>query len=221
MFGIIKPLPLKITNPSIAVLLLFITLSCQSPNKEEEPAPVQKTKPVTTVAAKDTSANETAADEENEDEDECVRGAAEPIIKKSIYPNTVFKLQQDKTGIETVTFDNGEKLIIRNWGCEYYNLTFRFETERFQEPETNIQFWYKKAVELMAEVEPAIDAPMDIKKGLAALTQYINTHPNGLQLEEQITFEPGEIFSTASVTKVDVLPDARFGIEIVFATGPL
>ena len=75
---------------------------------------------------------------EQEQSKDCVRGQAEPVIQKEDYPNTTFILQADSlTAIETVTFDNGDKLIIRNWGCEYYVLTFCFETTKFQQDTTN------------------------------------------------------------------------------------
>ena len=54
-------------------------------------------------------------DSETSSEMDCVRGAAEPIIIKSVFPNTDFKLLPDKiTGIETVVFDNNDRLIIKN-----------------------------------------------------------------------------------------------------------
>jgi hypothetical protein len=75
----------------------------------------------------------------------CVRGQAEPVVKKLVYPNSQFQLQADSlTAIEIVNFSNGDKLIIRNWGCESYILTFRFEASRFWTLKINLGFGLKK-----------------------------------------------------------------------------
>ena len=95
----------------------------------------------------------------------CARGVAEPIIKKTIYPKTTFVLQPDSiTGIETVILDNGDKLIIKNWGCEYYVLTFRFETSRFLKDTTDLNFWFKSAGDLMRDILVGLQSPLISRK---------------------------------------------------------
>lgn len=158
--------------------------------------------------------------------DNCVRGQAEPIIKKNYYPNTTFVLQADSlTAIETVTFDNGDKLTIKNWGCEYYMLTFRFETSRFQDDTSNIQYWYKKTVLLVSEIYKGLDAPIDIKKGIDKLINHIdldmlNNYAN-LKFGKEIDFGGDEIRDFVTVEKVEKLTDKAFAITVSFATGPL
>ena len=101
---------------------------------------------------------------------DCTRGAAVPIIKKTIYPHSTFVLQPDSiTGIEKVTFDNRDKLTIKNWGCEYFVLTFRFETSRFQQDTSNLDFWFKSAGALMKGILDELEAPIDIRKGINKL----------------------------------------------------
>jgi hypothetical protein len=156
----------------------------------------------------------------------CVRGAAEPIIKKDIFPKSTFQLQPDKlTGIETVELDKGDKLIIKNWGCKYYALTFRFETSRFQNETSNVGFWYKRAVTLVNEVVKGIDAPLDLAKAKEAIAEQIETDvPNGysnLKYGEEIDYTEGEIREFVSIDKVEQLSDKTFAIEITFARGPL
>jgi hypothetical protein len=156
----------------------------------------------------------------------CVRGKAEPIIKKGVYHNTIFVLQRDSlTGIETVSFNNGDKLIIKNWGCEYYALTFRFETSRFQQETTNLYYWYKCADVLMNEMLNGLDAPIDIKNGLNKLMKRVDKdQPNkykNLKLGEQIDFGGNDIRSFVSVDKIEKITDKIYAVEITFAIGPL
>ncbi len=94
---------------NLIILMILITfLSCNQ-TKNQNPT-------YSSLAQADTSKIiESQNDCEKSSEMDCVRGAAEPIIKKSVFPNTDFKLQLDKiSGIETVVFDNNDKLIIRN-----------------------------------------------------------------------------------------------------------
>ncbi len=105
----------------------------------------------------------------------CSREQAKPIINKTVFKNTQFQLQSDSiSAIETVIFDNGDKLIIKNWGCEYYCLNFRFETKRYENDTKNTAFWYRKAVLLISEISKGIEAPIDIENGNNALINHID-----------------------------------------------
>jgi len=157
---------------------------------------------------------------------DCARGQAEPIIKKQDYTITTFVLQPDSiSAIETVTFDNQDKLIIRNWGCEYYILTFRFETTKYQQDTTNLEYWFKAAHRLMTGMLAGLDAPIDMKKGLVMLeSKILQDEKNGykdLQLEEEINFGSNEIRSFISVDRIEKMTDNKFAVTISFATGPL
>lgn len=157
---------------------------------------------------------------------DCVRGQAAPVIQKADYPNTIFLLQPDSiTAIETVTFDNGDKLIIRNWGCEYYVLTFRFETSKYQHDTTDLAFWFRSADGLMTSMLGGLDAPIDIKRGLVLLDSYISRdEKNGyknLQLGEEIDFGTNDIRSFLTVDRIEKINDKNFGVTISFTTGPL
>jgi hypothetical protein len=153
---------------------------------------------------------------------DCARGAAEPIIKKTVYPQTTFVLQPDSlTGIETVTFDNGDNLTIKNWGCEYYVLTFRFESSRLKADTTSLKYWYVSAYKIMTEMKQGIDAPIDIEKGLQALNNYISKNVFDLKLQTEIDFGGDEIRSFVSVDRVEKVTDKKYAVEISFITGPL
>ena len=164
--------------------------------------------------------------ENDEADTDCTRGKAEPIIKKSVFPNTTFKIQPDKlTGIEVVNLNNGDKLIIKNWGCEYYVLTFRFETSRFQEETTNLPFWFKKSVILLSEITSGIDSPINIKDGIEKLLIKIddeqkNNYQN-LTLEDEIDFGGEDIRDFITIDKIEKINDRKYAIEISFSKGPL
>lgn len=156
----------------------------------------------------------------------CVRGKAKPIIDKTVYPKTAFVLQPDSlSGIETVTFDNGDKLIIKNWGCDYYVLTFRFETSRFQRDTTDLKYWFKTATGLVTEILDGVDAPIDIKKGITQLTNRIDRDQSAnfksLKLRDEIDFGGNEIRDFVSVDRIEKLTDKKYAVEISFATGSL
>ena len=153
---------------------------------------------------------------------DCTRGAAEPIIKKTVYPQTTFVLQPDSlTGIETVSFENGDNLTIKNWGCEYYVLTFRFESSRLKADTTSLKYWYVSAYKIMTEMKQGIDAPIDIEKGLQALNNYISKNVFDLKLQTEIDFGGDEIRSYVSVDRVEKITDKKYAVEISFVTGPL
>lgn len=159
---------------------------------------------------------------------DCVRGKAVPIVQKTFYPNTTFILQPDSiSAIETVNFDNGDKLIIRNWGCEYYVLTFRFETSRFHQDTTNLEYWFKSADLLMREVSGGIKEGFSrqIENGLSKLNNYVaNDQPNNyksLKLGKEIDFGGNDIRSFVTVDKIEKQTDKKYAVEISFTTGPL
>lgn len=153
---------------------------------------------------------------------DCTRGAAEPIIKKTVYPQTTFVLQPDSlTGIETVSFEDGDNLTIKNWGCEYYVLTFRFESSRLKADTTSLKYWYVSAYKIMTEMKQGIDAPIDIEKGLQALNNYISKNVFDLKLQTEIDFGGDEIRSYVSVDRVEKITDKKYAVEISFVTGPL
>jgi hypothetical protein len=178
------------------------------------------------VSEKSSLADSVSMTEKQTVQKDCARGAAEPIIKKTVYPQTTFILQPDSiTGIETVTFDNGDKLTIKNWGCEYYVLTFRFETSRLQQDTTNLAFWFKSVGILMTETIDGLEAPIDIQKGINKLVSFVdndktNNYQN-LKLREEFDFGGDGTRSFVSVDRIEKLTDNKYAVVISFATGPL
>lgn len=168
------------------------------------------------------NADSTIADNNFEPHNDCVRGQAEPIIKKDIFPNTTFVLQSDSiTAVETVMLENGDKLIIRNWGCEYYVLTFRFETSRLKADTSDMKYWYVNSVKLMNEVKHGIDAPIDIEKGIEALNKHISGNVFDLQLHTQVDFGLNEVRNFVTLDSISKIDKNHFAITISFSIGPL
>lgn len=156
---------------------------------------------------------------------ECTRGVPEPLIKTSRLPDTKFSLSIDSTiGFEETRLNNGDKLSIKNWGCEYYTLTYQFETSRFSADTNNLSFWFKRAEILLTGTLGLVDAPLNIKKGIMHL-EYYNYHAdkdnNRQQLGEEIDFGGDVIREFISVDRISILKDSIYIVEISISMGPL
>ncbi|MCZ8023431.1 MAG: hypothetical protein ACK5FG_04075 [Chryseotalea sp.] len=154
---------------------------------------------------------------------DCIRGQAKSVTNKTIFPNAVFKLNQDNhTGTETLELKDRDKLIIHNWGCKYYVLTFRFETDRFEADTTNTVFWLNKATILMTEIENGLNAPLDIKGGINAIPIYLaSLDSQPYNLRDEIVYDDDVIRDFVTLDRIQKISEGRFAIEISFATGPL
>ncbi|UOQ52185.1 hypothetical protein [Hymenobacter cellulosivorans] len=156
----------------------------------------------------------------------CPRGAAKPVVKKAVFPKTTFRLQPDKrTGIETVTCPNGDQVIIRHEGCEYYALRFEFTTSRFAPPTTALEPWFRNAATLMTGLLSGLDAPLDLRQGVRALTAHIdqdkkNQYRN-LALGQAISFGDETMPSTVSIDSLARSAGKNSVVEVTFAIGPL
>ena len=112
-------------------------------------------------------------------------------------------------------------MIITNTGCEYYYLSFRFETKRFSARTTDTKYWFKRAVELIEKTESGInDAPIQMKKAAAALKSYLKRTKKP-QFGEEIDYGGNDIRTFVTVKKIQKLSKNKFALEITFAVGPL
>ena len=162
---------------------------------------------------------DSAAQEDSQSYD-CPRGQAEPVVKKTVYPHSTFKLNDDnRTGTETVTLNDDDQLIIKSWGCEYYMLTFRFETTKFNNDTTEIMYWLDKAVAMMKKVEGGIEVPIDIPAGTVAAAQLVKEKRNYL-LGEEIVYKEGSVRGFVTFDRIQKINDSKFAMEISYASGP-
>jgi hypothetical protein len=210
----------KMTRQLTFLLTVFLALTACN-NSTDNSSSTTSTDAVQQTTAK----QETVTPQDNTEKQvrpsDCTRGTPEPVVKKDIFPKTTFKLQTDSlTAYETVDFDNGDKLIIENAGCEYYVLTFRFETTRFQNDTTNSKYWFDKAIQLINETAKGIDAPVALDNGITALTAYSNKTDTP-KFREEIDYGETEIRNFVTVDRVEKMSDKKYAVELTFAVGPL
>jgi hypothetical protein len=157
------------------------------------------------------------------DNSDCIRGEASSVTIKEVYPHAVFKPDvANQTGSETVELKNGERLIIKNWGCEYFVLTFRIETERFQNDTTNTVYWLGKAAILMDEIQRGIDAPLNLQGGIDAIAVHLaSLDSESYIFGKEIVYNEDAIQEFVTLDRVQRINGKRFAIEVSFAKGPL
>lgn len=208
----------------LTIIKLCLTLGLFACNSTVDREESNSEKPTLSDSVSPTSTPQ--AEDETDTTFECVRGKAEPVVKKEYFPNTRFILQPDSlTAIETIAFDNGDKLTIKNWGCEYYVLTFSFETVKFHKDTADLKFWYQAAKQLMTGILAGIDAPINIKRGLVFLESYYlkdekNNFKN-LELGDEIDFEGNDIRYFVTLDRIEKLSANKFGVTLSFSVGPL
>ena len=121
------------------------------------------------------------------------------------------------TGIETVIMDNGDKLIIHNWGCEYYTLTFRFETTRYHADTSDLHYWFAAARRLITGIIGITHSPLPIKTGV----MHFGEGARDPKLGQEFDFGRGEIRDFVVFNRVEQISDKEFAVEVSFSKGPL
>jgi hypothetical protein len=157
---------------------------------------------------------------------DCVRSVPTPIIKKTVFPKTSFRLkkidelgQAIATGTETVQFNNGDRLTITNTGCEYFTLRFRFETSRVDRRQiSNTQYLYRRSAWLMRQTLPGLR--LNLTRGITALEKYAAQSPQP-DLDQEIDYGGQEIRSVVKLVKVQPLSKQKTVVEVLFYDGPL
>jgi hypothetical protein len=151
----------------------------------------------------------------------CIRGEAQPIVLPSAIGKSKFKYNSDGiTGIERVLLTNGDSLTINNWGCEFYALTFRFNTKRYSGDTTNVKFWLGKAAILMKEISGGINPPLDIESGTILLSK-ASLDKDDYSWGQWFTYGNEIIGSSVSLDRVRNIGNGQFSIEITYSIGPL
>jgi len=166
----------------------------------------------------------TQTDHSLENNEECVRGEAEPILDMAVFPHSKFELQADKrTAYESVALENGDSLKIHNWGCEYYVLTFSFTTTKYHADTLDLPYWLNASYQLMNEILAGIKSPIVIKEGLKYLEKYMGNKNNlkNIELGQELIFDNNEIRSFVTLDRIEKHSDNKYTVSISFTTGPL
>jgi hypothetical protein len=125
-------------------------------------------------------------------------------------------------GTETVDLSNGDRLVIRNHGCEYYVLTFRFETSRFDGDSTDTIYWLGKARLMMKDIAQGINSPLDIGAGVGAISTFLASFDTpAYYLGQEIVVKDDEIRDFLTLDRIQKINNSRFAFEISYARGPL
>jgi hypothetical protein len=158
----------------------------------------------------------------------CTRSTPIPIVKRSIFPNTKFVLrkidnygQDNPKGIETVIFNNGDRLDITNSGCEMFALNFRFETSQIDAKKMkDKKYLYNRSAWLMGQILPGIKASLDLKGGITALKNYAAKQISP-EIGKEIDYGDPEIRSVVKLSEIKQLPNNKVAVAILFYYGPL
>jgi hypothetical protein len=200
------------------ILLTIIILGCNQKNSDLTSRP--DSLDISKVPAEQDDARSTA-DSLDENYSDCIRGQASPITKENFFQNTSFKLDiNNRIGKEKVLLKNGDELTILNWGCEYYVLTFRFETSRFDRDTSDIKYWMRKGIDFMKEIQPGINAPLDIENGTSALENYLEKEST-YRLGEEIIYQDDIMRKLVSIHRIKKIGKEKIGLEITYSLGPL
>jgi hypothetical protein len=161
-------------------------------------------------------------DSMDQDNTDCVRGAAEPVLKKNIFPKSEFKLLSDSlSGVEATRLDSNDVLIIKNWGCESYVLTFIFKTSHYNHDVHDTEFWYNTAFHFMNKIKQGIDSPVDIDKGITSLKEYIyETDSTKLEYDHELDFGINEVGRYVMVEPIRKIFD-DYLVTVSYVIGPL
>lgn len=151
---------------------------------------------------------------------DCPRGTPERIVKASVEPQPTFEFDKaHNVAIETLAFGNGERLVVKNGGCEYFVVSFRFETNRFKADTTDMLYWLDKSATLVSEITEAIDAPLDFNDGVEMIRRM-----NGPEVKyspgQEIIYAEGEVRKFATLDRVQQIDPRRFAVEVTFTAGP-
>jgi hypothetical protein len=81
----------------------------------------------------------------------CVRGEPEPLFSLNSpgVKTHSFKMKSPHEAEEEVVFKSHDKLLIQNWGCEYFVNTFHYESENLKGNEADIAYWFFKSAEIL------------------------------------------------------------------------
>lgn len=158
-------------------------------------------------------------------EETCPRGEPEALFQGKEVKSEIFTPVSNHEANEEVVFNSGDRLLIRNWGCEYFVISYRYESAKFLVKSEDTLDVFKKSVESLKKIAALHpNSVFDDKKAAETLKELI-TEGKELTLGQSFPVE-GDGFDFLQ-TRVMVkgggsLKKGRGGfIEIELQKGPL
>ncbi len=163
---------------------------------------------------------------QNQKTNDCVRGIAEPVIIKKVYPKATFILHPDGlTATETLILKNGDKLTIENLGCEYYTLEFHFESTHFEGETSDVNYWYSQAIQRMETILKGVEAPLDLQKGINTLKEQIRISTKSktqvIRFNQEFDYGSEDMREFVKIHPPEKRNLGTFAIALSFTLGPL
>jgi hypothetical protein len=211
-------------NGYYALLLLLCApcavFSCRELNMKEPEVGYTVINPLHEKARKDKITPEKNISEGRTKSSDCFKSIPQQVINASVLPGADYK-QVDLMGYETLELPTGDHLLIINWGCESYHLTFRFETSRFGTDTSKVKQWYSILTQLLYVVEPAIDSPVKIQQGIDEIQHYLKQDSTPVAYNVPLTLSQDSIFSGMVFEQVKVLGDTAVRLDATFTISEL
>jgi hypothetical protein len=206
-------------NGYYALLLLicapFAVYSCKEMNLQEPEDDYTLISPVREKAGKaEISTNKVASEGKAENSD-CFISVPQRVIDTTVLPGVEYK-QVDLMGYEKLYLPTGDRLLIINWGCESYHLSFRFETSRFGTDTGNVKLWYSILTQLLYVVEPVIDSPVKIRHGIDEIQRYLKQDSTPVAYNIPLTLSRDSVLSGMVFEQVKVLGDTAVRLDATF-----
>ncbi len=152
----------------------------------------------------------------SKDRENCIKGIPQRVIDTNVITDADYK-QIDFTGYEKIILPTGDRLLIINWGCSTYNLTFRFETSRFGTDTGKIKFWYSTLAQLLGLVEPVIKSPVNIRQGINKIHSFIKQDTIPVNFNIPLTISHDSVDSEIIFERAKVLADTAMRLDVTFS----
>ncbi len=158
-------------------------------------------------------------------QDECIRGIPTPVFAKNHADirSRNFTLTSSTEAKEQVQLKSGELIRISHGGCEYYTITFRFESNEILRSDTSTNRVYKEAADLLQKLTTLkVDSAFDLGLAAATLETALMKQPRTELHDTLAVVGDGEEFLQTQI-RIDAAGRKRkIGfIEISLFKGPL
>jgi hypothetical protein len=201
-----------------ALLLIsaaIIVFSCKEKSMQEPEDGITVISPVHEKAGKAEISAEKTVNAEKAENNNCLISVPQRVINTSVLPGVEYN-QVDLMGYEKLDLPTGDRLLIINWGCESYHLTFRFETSRFGTDTSRVKQWYSILTQLLYIIEPAIDSPVKIQRGIDEIHHYLKQDSTPVAYNVPLNLDRDSVFSEMVFEQVKVLGDTAVRLDATF-----